>query len=90
VRKSIPGIYGGTNKGPLVLLFSPRERVRDILSVGLVQCNYQILQADTSYLASIKANQMLPKVVVIDVSSDNSKDILIAERLRKSLRSRNM
>jgi HD-like signal output (HDOD) protein len=88
VRKSIPGIYGGTNKGPLVLLFSPRERVRDILSVGLVQCNYQILQADTSYLATIKANQMLPRVVVIDVSSDNSKDILLAERLRKSTRSR--
>lgn len=90
MRKSIPGIFGGTNRGPLVLLFSPRERIRDILSVGLVQCNYQILQADTSYLASIKANQMLPKVVVIDVSSDNSKDILIAERLRKSIRSRNM
>lgn len=88
MRKSIPGIFGGTNKGPLVLLFSPRERIRDILSVGLVQCNYQILQADTSYLATIKANQMLPRVVVIDVSSDNSKDILLAERLRKSMRSR--
>jgi putative nucleotidyltransferase with HDIG domain len=78
------------NKGPLVLLFSPRERVRDILSVGLVQCNYQILQADTAFSATIKANQMLPKVVVIDVSAENSKDILLAERLRKSLRSRSI
>ncbi|MBN1600726.1 MAG: HDOD domain-containing protein [Chitinispirillaceae bacterium] len=90
MRRAIPGIFGGTNKGSLILLFSPRERVRDILSVGLVQCNYQVLQADTSYQAAIKANQMLPKAVLIDVSAENSKDILLAERLRKSMRSRNI
>jgi putative nucleotidyltransferase with HDIG domain len=33
---------------------------------------------------------MLPKAVLIDVSAENSKDILLAERLRKSMRSRNI
>jgi putative nucleotidyltransferase with HDIG domain len=33
---------------------------------------------------------MLPRVVVVDVSAENSKDILVAERLRKSLRTRDI
>ena len=85
-KKIIPGVYGGSNNGPLLLIFSPREKVRDILTVGLIQCNYQVIQANSSSQATIKASQMLPKLVIADLSCDNPKDILIAERLQKSQR----
>lgn len=86
----IPGVFGGSNDGPLLLLFSPRERVRDILTVGLIQCNYQVIQANTSFQATIKASQMLPKLVIADLSCENPKDILIAERLQRSQRTRHI
>ncbi len=82
----VPGIFGSNNSGPLVLIFSPREKIRDILTVGLIQCNYQVIQAQTSYLATIKASQMLPKIVIADISNENSKDILVLARLQKSAR----
>lgn len=85
-RKLVPGVFGAGNKGPMILLFSPRSRMLDILTVGLVQCDYQIIQAGTSYLAGVKASQMLPKMVVIDLSGENPKDILLAARIHKSMR----
>lgn len=89
-KRVIPGIFGNSNTGPLILLFSPRERVRDILTVGLVQCNYQVIQASTSYLAVIKSSQMLPKIVIADISCDNHTDIFLAARLQKSSRTRHI
>jgi len=50
---------------------------------ALMQCNYQILQANTSYLAMIKANQFLPDLVIIDITPNNSKDVLLVNRLQK-------
>ncbi|MBN1308343.1 MAG: hypothetical protein JXA18_10530, partial [Chitinispirillaceae bacterium] len=85
-RKKIPGLFGANNTGPLILLFSPRDRMREILTVGLVQCNYQVVQANTSFLAGIKASQMLPKMVVADLSCENPKDVLLAARIQKSIR----
>ncbi len=82
----VPGVFGSNNSGSLVLIFSPRERIRDILTVGLIQCNYQVIQANTSYIATIKASQMLPKIVIADISNDNPKDILVLARLQKSVR----
>jgi putative nucleotidyltransferase with HDIG domain len=82
----IPGVFGSNNTGPLVLLFSNRERLKDILTVGLIQCNYQVIQAQTAFLASIKASQMLPKILIADISQNNPKDILLIARLRKSSR----
>ncbi len=89
-RKRIPGLIGADNTGPMLLLFSPRERMREILTVGLVQCNYQILQANSSYLAGIKASQMLPKLVIADLSADNPKDVLLVARIHKSIRTKSI
>ncbi|MBN1761349.1 MAG: HDOD domain-containing protein [Chitinispirillaceae bacterium] len=89
-RKRIPGLIGADNTGPMLLLFSPRERMREILTVGLVQCNYQILQAGTSYLAGIKASQMLPTLVIADLSADNPKDVLLVARIHKSVRTKSI
>jgi putative nucleotidyltransferase with HDIG domain len=86
----IPGIFGSNNSGPLILIFSPRERIRDIITVGLIQCNYQVIQAHTSYLATIKVSQILPKIVIADISIDNPKDILVLARLQKSPRMNNV
>ncbi|MBD3345768.1 MAG: HDOD domain-containing protein [Chitinivibrionales bacterium] len=82
-------ITGGTKTDPLILLYSPRERIRDILTVGLMQCNYQVIQADVSYLATIKAYQFLPDLVIIDVTPDHTRDILLIPRLKKSVRTKN-
>ena len=73
---------------PVILLFSTRERIGNILNVALMQCNYQILQANTSYLAMIKTNQFLPDLVIIDITPNNTKDVLLVNRLQKSLRTK--
>lgn len=72
----------------MILLFSTRERVGNILTVALMQCNYRIIQANTSYLAMIKTNQFLPDLVIVDITPDNTKDVLLINRLQKSIRTR--
>jgi putative nucleotidyltransferase with HDIG domain len=78
------------NPAPLVLLFSPRERIRSILSAGLLQCNFRLIDASTSYLAGVKASQFLPDIIFADIQAENSKDFLLLTRLRKSLRTRRL
>jgi putative nucleotidyltransferase with HDIG domain len=73
---------------PVILLFSTRERIGDVLNVALMQCNYRIIQANTSYLAMIKANQFLPDLVIADITPNNTVDTLLISRLQKSLRTR--
>ncbi|KMQ50014.1 metal dependent phosphohydrolase [Chitinispirillum alkaliphilum] len=85
-QRKVPGILGSENKGPLVLMFSCRDKVREILSVGLVQSNYRIIQAATSSLAIIKSTQMLPALVIADLAGENPSDISLALRLRRSSR----
>ncbi|GAF92117.1 unnamed protein product, partial [marine sediment metagenome] len=74
---------------PLVLIFSTRERIRDILSVGLMQCHYRITQATNSNIASLKASQFVPDLIIADITANNTKDILMLNRLRHSDRTRN-
>ncbi|MBD3420319.1 MAG: HDOD domain-containing protein [Chitinivibrionales bacterium] len=71
---------------PLVVLYSNRARIIDVLTVGLVQANYQVLQADSSYVAVVKSYQFQPDLVIIDITEDNTKDVLIIQRLRKTQR----
>ncbi len=73
---------------PLILIFSTRERIRDILSVGLLQCHYRITQADNSNIASLKASQFVPDLVIADITANNAKDILMVNRLQHSERTR--
>lgn len=89
-RKKIPGLFGANNTGPIILIFSPNNKTLEILTVGLVQCNYRVLQANTIFLAGIKASQMLPTLVVADLSNNNPKDILLIGRLKKSIRTANI
>ncbi|MCX7725662.1 MAG: HDOD domain-containing protein [Chitinispirillaceae bacterium] len=89
-RKKIPGLFGANNKGPIILIFSPNSKTLEILTLGLVQCNYRVLQANTIFLAGIKASQMLPSLVIADLSCDNPKDILLIGRLKKSVRTANI
>ncbi len=73
---------------PLILIFSARERIRGILSVGLQQCHYRIIQAINSNVASLKANQFVPDLVIADITAKNTKDILMLNRLHHSERTR--
>ncbi|MDD5675018.1 MAG: response regulator, partial [Chitinivibrionales bacterium] len=82
------GIAGKETGGPLLLLLSSRDRIRDILTIGLVQCNYQVLQADSSFIATVKASQFLPELVIVDITANNTKDIILIRRLRNSIRTR--
>ena len=74
----------------VILLFSNRERIATILSVALMQCNFRILLANTSYLAMIKTNQFLPDMVIIDITPNNTIDTLLVNRLQKSFRTKNI
>jgi len=85
VKQSRPGMGG---QGPLIVLFSPRERIRDILAVGLTQCDYRVILAESPYLASIKTSQFLPDMVIADITANNTNDILLVSRLQRSIRTR--
>lgn len=74
---------------PLILVFSIRERIRDILSVGLLQCHYRVTQATNSNIASLKASQFVPDLVIADITINNTKDIVMVNRLKHSERTRN-
>lgn len=73
-------------KPPLVLIFSPRERIRDILSVGFIQCHFKTTQATNSNIASLKANQFAPDIIIADITPNNTQDILMVNRLKSSYR----
>ncbi len=86
-----PSESGVTTLGKaVILLFSIRERIVNVLNVALTQCNYRILLANTAYLAMIKTNQFLPDMVILDITPNNTNDILIVRRLQKSLRTKNI
>ena len=85
MEKTMESGVSATEK-PVILLFSTRERIGSILNVALMQCNYRIIQANTSYLAMIKTNQFLPDMVIADITPNNTKDTLLINRLQKSLR----
>lgn len=74
---------------PLLLIFSIREKIRDILSVGLFQCHFRITQAQNSHIASLKASQFAPDLIIADITDDNTKDILLVNRLQCSDRTKN-
>jgi len=76
------------NISPLILIFSPREKIRNILSAGFIQCNFQVMEATTSYIAGVKANQYLPDVILADITRDNIKDFLFLTRLERSVRTK--
>ncbi len=78
------------NSGPLILIFSPQEKIRNILSAGFIQSNYRIIEAKTSYIAGIKANQYLPDIVIADITENNIKDFLFLSRLERSVRMQNI
>ncbi|MBD3347470.1 MAG: HDOD domain-containing protein [Chitinivibrionales bacterium] len=75
-----------TGHQPLILLFSSRRRIRDILTVGLSQCRYRVIQATNSHVALLKANQFIPDLIIGDINETNIKDILLINRLRNSER----
>jgi putative nucleotidyltransferase with HDIG domain len=74
----------------VIMLFSTRERISNILTVALSQSNYVIIQAVTSYLAMIKTNQFLPDMVIIDITPNNTSDVLLVNRIRKSIRTKSI
>lgn len=87
-KKQPAGVFGVS--GPLVLLFSPKDKIRDVITVGLMQCNYQVIQAQSAYVALIKASQMQPQIILFDVSGENPKDILLAQRLQRTAQTRHI
>ncbi len=76
------------NTSPLILIFSPREQIRNIISAGLLRCNFMVMEAATSYIAGIKANQYLPDLIIADITKNNFKDFLFLSRLERSIRTK--
>lgn len=76
--------------GPLILLFSPREKIRSILTAGFLQSGYRFIEANTSYIAGVKANQYLPDLIIADITQNNIKDFLFLSRLERSTRTKDI
>lgn len=80
----------GTPDRPHVLLYSPRERLRNIMVAALMQAGIGVLEASSPYLAVIKAARFSPQTAVIDITDRNTKGFLIVSALRTSLKSRKL
>ncbi len=74
----------------LILLFSPREKKRNILSAGLIHAGYRVIEAPTAYIAGVKANQYVPDLAIADISKDNIRDFLFLTRLESGTRTKNI
>jgi len=68
-------------KNPVILLFSPKEKIRTVLAAALRQCNYRILDASSLALASIKAKQFQPDLILIDMYSGKQNYLVLIKRL---------
>jgi len=78
----------GPGDEPLILLFSRRRRIRDIIAVGLLQCRYRVIRASTPHVAILRAAQFVPDLVILDITEKNLRDILIVNRLHRAERTR--
>lgn len=76
--------------GALILLFSPREKKRNILSAGLIHAGYRVIEAPTAYIAGVKANQYVPDLAIADISKENIRDFLFLTRLESGTRTKNI
>lgn len=77
-------------QSPHILLYSSRERIRNVITIGLLQCNYHIIETSNPYIAAMKATQFLPKLVIVDISQTNTKGFLIVNALKKSNQTENI
>jgi DNA-binding response OmpR family regulator len=73
-----------TDEPPLILFYSPRERLRDILIAGLLQCNYRMIDTSSPYLAIIKISQFQPDLVIVDLPHNFTKGFVIVSALKKA------
>jgi CheY-like chemotaxis protein len=77
-------------EGPDIIYYSASDRMAAIIMAGLVQCNYRAEFANSSYLAIIKAAQLLPRLVIVDINNPGSKGFSIVAALRKSSRTQHI
>jgi CheY-like chemotaxis protein len=69
---------------PQVLLFSPREHVRNVVLAGLLQFGYRVCEASNPFIAVMKIPRMRPSLVIVDITHDNTKGFLIIAALIRS------
>ena len=76
---------GEHNKAKQLLLFSPREQVRNIIAIGLIQLKYKIIDSGNPYIAVLKGIQYVPDLVIIDITDTEKKGFLLVPGLQKSI-----
>ncbi len=64
--------------------------MRNVISIGLLQCNYQVIETSNPYIAVMKVLQFLPDIVVVDIPEANTKGFLIVNALKKSVQTRHI
>jgi CheY-like chemotaxis protein len=69
---------------PQILLFSPREHVRNVVLAGLLQFGYRVCEASNPFIAVMKIPRMRPSLVIVDITHDNAKGFLIIAALIRS------
>ena len=70
--------------------FSPREQVRNVIAIGLMQLKYKIIDSGNPYIAVIKVIQHVPDLVIIDITETEKKGFLIVPSLQKSIHTENI
>jgi len=73
-----------------LLLFSPREQVRNVIAIGLMQLKYKIIDSANPYIAVIKVIQHVPDLIIIDITETEKKGFLIVPSLQKSIHTENI
>jgi hypothetical protein len=69
---------------PQLLLYSSRNRVREILVAGLLQCDFQVADFTSPYLAVISAGKSPIDLLIIDITPADTRGMLIVRAFKKS------
>ena len=69
---------------PLILLFSPQARIREILVAGLVQCDFRVVETASPYLAVINAAKYPVDLLLVDLPLSDPRGMMIIRAFGKS------
>lgn len=67
-----------------IVIYSSRERIRNVITIGLLQYDYHIIDTSNPYIAVMKITQVVPDLVIIDITETNTKGFLIVNALKRS------
>src|SRR5688572_4262324 len=77
-----------TDRRPLVLFVDDTQQIRELYSEGLSRAGFRVVQAQDGATAVVKAQALLPDVIVMDLSMAGLDGLEATRRLKMDARTR--